>query len=138
MAKKTYKTWYRTYGVTIRHYHSDNGNFAENKFRQAVSESPHQTISYCGVNSYHQNGVAEKRIQDLQELTCTALIHAQQHWLNAITSNLWHFALKMANDVHQYTPNLKDGILPLEKFSQVAVGQTYMSVLRPIQRIGRW
>ena len=65
LAKKTYETWCLTYGVTVRHYHSDNGQFAENKFRQAVSESPHQTISYCGVNAHHQNGVAEKRIWDL-------------------------------------------------------------------------
>ena len=62
LTKKTYKTSCRTYGVTIRHYHSDNGRLAENKFRQAVFESPHQTISYCGVNAHHHNGVAEKRI----------------------------------------------------------------------------
>ena len=121
LAKKTYETWCRTYGVTVRHYHFDNGRFADNKFLQAVSEYPHQTISYCGVNAHHQNGVAEKRIRDLQELSRTALIHAQQRWPNAITSNLWPFALKISNDVHQSMPSLKDGISPLEKFSQVTV-----------------
>ena len=62
LAKKTLGTWCRTYSVTFRHYHSDNGRFVEYKFLHAVSESPHQTISYCGVNAHHQNGVAEKRI----------------------------------------------------------------------------
>ena len=66
LAKKTYEIWCRTYGVTVRHYYSDNGRFAENKFRQVVSESLHQTIFYCGINAHHQNGVADKRIRDLQ------------------------------------------------------------------------
>ena len=95
--------------------------FTENKLLQAVSESPHQTISYCGVNAHHQNGVAEKRIRDLQELSRTSVMHAQQRWSNAIISNLWTFALEMANEVHQYMPSLKYSISPLEKFSQVAV-----------------
>ena len=121
LAKKTYKTWCRNYGVTIRHYLSDNGRFAVNKFLQAVSESPHQTISFCGVNAHHQNGVAEKHIRDLQELSRTGVMHDQQRWYNAIISNLWQFSLKMANDVHQSMPSLKDSISPLEKFSQFAV-----------------
>ena len=62
LAMETYKTWCRNYGVTVRHYLSDNGRFTENKFLQAVSESPYQSISYCGVNAHHQNGVAEKHI----------------------------------------------------------------------------
>jgi hypothetical protein len=32
-----------------------------------------QTISYCAVN-YHQNGIAEKKIRDLQDLTYTPCI----------------------------------------------------------------
>ena len=113
LAKKIYKTWCRNYDVTVRHYLDDNGRFAENEFLQAISESLYQTISYCGHNAHHQNGVAEKLIRDLQELSRTALIHAQQRWPNAITANLWPFSLKMGNDVHQSTPSLKDGISPL-------------------------
>ena len=127
LAKKTYKTWCRTYGVTVRHYLSDNGRFAENKFLQAISESLHQTISYCGVNAHHQNGVAEKHIWDLQELSRTALIHAQHRWSNVITANLRPFALKIEYNVHQSTPSLNDIISPLEKFSQVAVRPKILS-----------
>ena len=127
MAKKTYETWCRTYGVTFRHYNSDNGRFAENNFRQEVSESPHQNISYCVINAHHQNRLAEKRIQDLQELSHTTLINGQQRWLNEITANIWPFPLKMANDVHQSTPSLKDRISPLEKISQVTVRPKILS-----------
>ena len=48
-------------------------------------------------------------------------MHAQQRWSDAIISNCWPFSLKMANDVHQSMPSLKDSISPLEKFSQVPV-----------------
>ena len=83
LAKKIYKTWCRNYDVTVRHYLDDNGRFAENEFLQAISESLYQTISYCGHNAHHQNGVAEKLIRDLQELSRTAVMHAQQRWSNA-------------------------------------------------------
>jgi hypothetical protein len=52
--------------VTIKHYHADNGRFADNAFMQSVAESG-QTISFCGVNAHFQNGIAEKRIRDLSE-----------------------------------------------------------------------
>jgi hypothetical protein len=49
----------------IRHYHCDNGCFADNYFVQAIKPSK-QTITYSGVNAHFQNGIAEKRIRDLQ------------------------------------------------------------------------
>jgi hypothetical protein len=52
--------------VIVKHYHADNGRFAENLFMSAVAESG-QTISFCGVSAHFQNGIAEKRIRDLSE-----------------------------------------------------------------------
>jgi hypothetical protein len=52
--------------VRIQHYHADNDRFADNGFMNAIKKQ-HQTISFCGVNSHFQNGIAEKRIRDLQE-----------------------------------------------------------------------
>ena len=76
-----------------------------------------QTISFCGVNAHFQNGVAEKRIRDLTDNARTMLIHAHRCWPEAISAHLWPYAIRMANDVRNATPNAKESIAPLEKFS---------------------
>jgi transposase InsO family protein len=78
-AKKAFETYAATYGVNILHYHADNGRFADKAFRQAISEKG-QTISFCGVNAHWQNGVAERRIRELQENANTMLLHARRRW----------------------------------------------------------
>jgi len=35
-----------------------------------------QTITYCGVKQHHQNGKAQKRIRDQQEITLITLLQA--------------------------------------------------------------
>ena len=62
-AKKPYEAYARKHNVTIKHYHADNGRFADNKFIQDVTSSQ-QTVSYCASNARHQNGRAEKAIRD--------------------------------------------------------------------------
>jgi hypothetical protein len=119
-AKKAFETYCKTYHVRVLHYHADNGRFADNAFRADV-EDKRQTISYCGVNAHFQNGIAEKRIRDLQDAARTMLLHAKHRWPNAITTNLWPYALRTANEINASTPNLTDGISPLEKFSGTKV-----------------
>jgi len=46
------------HGIHIKHYHADNGIYASKAFRKAIN-SASQTISFCGVNAHHQNGVAK-------------------------------------------------------------------------------
>jgi hypothetical protein len=65
-AKKSFEILAATYGVRILHYHADNGRFAENKFKEAINDA-RQTISFCGVNAHFQNGIAERKIRELQE-----------------------------------------------------------------------
>ncbi len=48
------------------------------------------------------------------------LLHAQHRW-NAITANLWPYAIRMATDVGNFSPGLQTGISPIELFSQVEV-----------------
>jgi len=80
-----------------------------------------QTITYCGVSAHFQNGVAEKRIRDLQDVARTMLIHAYRRWATAISVNLWPYAMRQANDmIRNATPNKKQTISPTEKFSGVA------------------
>ena len=54
-AKQAFEEFSKQRGVTIKHYHADNGIFASNGFREEVRWCG-QTISFCGVNAHHQNG----------------------------------------------------------------------------------
>jgi hypothetical protein len=51
--------------MIIKHYHADIELFCTNHFLQDL-ECNGQTISLAGVGAHHQNGIAEKRIGDLQ------------------------------------------------------------------------
>jgi hypothetical protein len=73
--KKAFERYCDARGVSVKHYHADNGRFTENLFIKRAS-SNNQSITYCGVNAHWQNGICEKRIRDLQELTTTMLLHA--------------------------------------------------------------
>jgi hypothetical protein len=110
--KKAFERYCDARGLTVRHYHADNGRFADNLFVKDVS-SKDQSITYCGVNAHWQNGICEKRIRDLQELTTTKLLHAEAKWPKVITSNLWPYAFRCANDAMNTTPRTKDRKLPI-------------------------
>ena len=120
-AKAAFEQYARTHGVKILHYHADNGRFADNKFRASINNTQGQSLSFCGVNAHFQNGVAERRIRELQEHARTMLIHANSRWPSAINTNLWPYALRMANDIMNSTPNLKTGKIPLNVFSNSTI-----------------
>ena len=107
-AKKSFEAYCQTHGITVKHYHADNGCFADNLFMQDVAEAG-QTISFCGVNAHFQNGVAEKCIRDLQEQARAMLLHAKARWPQAITANLWPYAFRLANDIFNTTPSKESG-----------------------------
>jgi hypothetical protein len=65
------------------------------------------TTMFAGVGAHHQNGVAERRIRELQDMARTMLIHAQRRRPTAITANLWPYAIRISNDSINMTPNLK-------------------------------
>jgi hypothetical protein len=117
-AKRAFERFASTHGVVVKHYHSDNGIFETREFRDEIAAT-RQTISFCGVNAHHQNGKAEKKIRDLQELSRTMILHAQQRWSTAINAYLWPFAIKMANELSNRAPGIHTGISPIEMFSQI-------------------
>ena len=118
-------------GVTVRHYHADNGRFSDKGFVNHVAKC-RQSITYCGVNAHFQNGMAEKRIRDLQEQTTTMLVHAESKWPNVITSNLWPYALREANETLNATPNKVTGKVANQTFS----GNDAPTVLRHYHPFG--
>ena len=106
-----------THGVTIKEYRADNGRFAKKGFRDAVDDA-NQTISFCGVGSHHQNGIAEKYIQDITVATRVLLLHAKRYWPEAIGTILWPFALKAAEDRRNHLQIDENGLAPVHKFSK--------------------
>ena len=119
-AKHAFERYAGRHAVQVEHYHADNGCFAENKFLEDIKQRG-QTISFSGVGAHHQNGVAERRIRELQEHARTMLIHARTRWPEAIDVHLWPYALRAANDILNSTWDLKRKHIPLEKFTKTPV-----------------
>ena len=134
LAKLAFERECATHGVSVRHYHADNGLFDTKVFRNSV-EKAGQGLTFCGVNAHHQNGKAERKIKEVTEGARTALIHAAHRWPKAIHASLWPAALKhytnLANSLpSKFTPEIivngrkqlaKYEESPLSKMSQVEV-----------------
>ena len=98
-AKRAFEKFASAHTVHIKHYHADNGRFADNLWLADIAHRG-QTISFCGVNAHFQNG-----IRDLQEAARTILLDAKSRWPKAISACLWPYALRHANYAHAQTPS---------------------------------
>jgi hypothetical protein len=101
--------------VSIKHYHADNGRFKDNIFMNSIEEKG-QNISFSGMGAHHQNGIAEKRMGELQRRATTILLHAQRRWPNAINTHLWTYAIRAANDSRNYSPTNEHDTCPMSRF----------------------
>ena len=120
LAKQSFKQFARDHGVEILHYHADNGRFADNGFIQACKDN-NQGLTCRGVNAHFQNGVAEKRIRDLQEQARMMLLFAVHKWPKMLSMALWPDALRTANEVRNATPMDNQTKTPMELFAQVEI-----------------
>jgi len=121
-AKEAFERFAATNHVPIRHYHADNGIFAAHEWEKACREQG-QGLTFAGVNAHHQNGKAEARIKHLQEMARTSMIHAYKRWPDAVSTYLWPYAVKMANDSINLTLWLQDKEqrTPFQMFSNTDV-----------------
>jgi hypothetical protein len=126
-AKESFESYARSHGVVIKQYHADNGRFAEKAWRNDVLLKP-QSLSFSGVGAHHQNGRAEKRIRDLQDMARTSLLHANRMWPDAVSIHLWPYALRHANESINMTPFPGSTATPIEKFSNVQVSPNYKDI----------
>jgi hypothetical protein len=104
---KAFETYARRHGVTIKNYLADNGIFKANLWVEECKRQG-QGLTFAGVNAHHQNGVAERKICELQDMARTMLIHANSRWPDGVTTNLWPYAIRMANEAINNTPSFQD------------------------------
>lgn len=104
--KEEFEKLARENGITILAYHADNGVFASNQLRDHFTEN-NQQLTFSGVNAHHQNGLAERKIREIQDMTRTMLIHANHKWPSAISKNLWPYAARLACDALNNEPVTK-------------------------------
>ncbi len=97
LAKHAYECFLSSIGVTAKAYHANNECFADKGFKDDCAASK-QSITFCGVGSHHQNGIAERKIKELTLGDWTLLLHAKRMLPEYISTILWPFALKCAED----------------------------------------
>ena len=97
----------REQGVKVSAYHADNGIFRAKAWINHCNLRD-QAMTFAGVNAHHQNGIAERRIREVQDMARTMLIHAAHRWPECITANLWPYAIRMANEAMNSSPSLQD------------------------------
>ena len=73
------------------------------------------------INAHFQNGIAEKKIRDLQEATRTSLLFALHKWLRMLSIHLWPDTMYMANEIMISTPTKDSNKSLQELFSGVNV-----------------
>ena len=122
-AKNAYERLMQTFGHKVLGYHADNGRFAEKVFVQDCKDKA-QKLTFCGVGSHHQNGIAERRIKSISEDARTMLAHGNHHWPEVVTKSLWPYALKAAVRARNKYNLDENGLSPEEKVSGVKMKQT--------------
>jgi hypothetical protein len=125
-AKHAFERDLMSHDVQIKHYHADNGRFADMSFKQDCDNKPQQ-LTFCGVGAHHQNVIAERSIKGLTLTSRTMLLHAQRHWPEYITTMLWPFALLAAADQMNNLRINSNGKTPQMKFFNVSGHKTRLS-----------
>jgi hypothetical protein len=105
----------RQCGIQIRGYRGDNGVYKEKEFQKDLLIKG-QTMEYCGVGAHHQNGIAERAIRTVSESARAMMIHAAIHWPEAMSLDLWPFAVDYAVYLWNCMPRSDTGIAPYELF----------------------
>ncbi len=93
LAKHAYEHFLVLLGVESKAYHTHNGQFADKGIRDDCTSS-NQTITFCGVRSHHQNGIAEHKIKDITLGDQALLLHAKRMFPKYISTIHWPFAIK--------------------------------------------
>ena len=87
--KHSFEIMTASYGIIVKQYYADNGIFRENAWVLYCQERANTHLkTYSGVDACHINGLAERRIRDIQDNSVAMMLHAQHKFPEAITTNL--------------------------------------------------
>jgi len=121
LGKHQFEEWiWNLVGVLAKDYHSDNGIFSSQAFREDCRVKQ-QTQSFSGVGAKHQNARAERAIQTISYWACSMMVHAALHCPADGSDNirLWAFAVTRAAWLYNRLPNKHLGWKsPLEIFTK--------------------
>eukprot|EP00957_Ditylum_brightwellii_P028879 2181951-Ditylum_brightwellii.AAC.1 len=102
-----------SYGHKVEAYHGDNSKFDSQYFKDSCDKAQ-QTYSYCGVGAHHQNCIAEAMNKRLLHNITTILLHTERKWPGVISSILWPFCYKCAEEHHNLLDLNAEGLSPME------------------------
>ncbi len=126
LAKHAYERFLALLGVESVAYHADNGWFADKGFRDDCTSS-NRTITFCGVGSHHQNGLAEHKIKDITLGGQTSLFHAKHMFPEWISTICWLFAIKCYEDRLINLVHCADGRTPYKTLASLDAAPNNMS-----------
>jgi hypothetical protein len=119
-AKLDYERMCLTSGVRVISYMSDNGAFSAQEFVQDIV-SRGQNAKYSGVGAHHHNGIAERAILTISNMSRTMMLHAGIHWPDLVDSSLWPLTMEYAAYIYNHVPLLESGQAPIDIFSRTVV-----------------
>ena len=119
-AKLDYERMCLTSGDYVTTYMSDNGAFSALDFVKDIVDRG-QNAKYSGVGAHHHNGVAERAIQTISNMSRTMMLHAGIHWPDLVNSSLWPMAMEYAAYIYNHTPNMESGQAPIDIFTRTVV-----------------
>eukprot|EP00957_Ditylum_brightwellii_P028390 2143696-Ditylum_brightwellii.AAC.1 len=112
-AKDAYERVIHSYGHKVEVYHGNISRFDSQDFKDSCNRAQ-QTYSYCGIGAHHQNDIAEAMNKRLSYSARAILLHTKRKWPSVITSILWPFCYKCADECHNLLDLNSDGLSPVE------------------------
>ena len=106
-AKQEFEREMSSMGVTVVHYHTDNGVFTATEFQDELASNT-QTVTFSGVGAHHQNAVAERAIGTISAMTRTMMLHAKIRWPKEVSPKLWPMAMKHAQFLVNHVPKMNN------------------------------
>ena len=98
-------------GFKIKEYHSNNGIFYSNKFKEHCARQ-NQNYTFGGVGTKHQNGIAERNIKTVVQWAHANMLHLATHWTQHVNSTYWPQVINYAAWVFNRLTNVESGISP--------------------------
>ena len=114
-AKQNFELMCVGQGVLVESYLTDSGAFSAVKFVKQIRDH-NQRIRYCGANTHHKNGVAERAVQKVSNMARALILHSGAHWKDGIDSSLWPMAVTYATHLYNHLPN-DQGLCPADLFT---------------------